>query len=46
MKKLREQIPARLEGDVWYASDMGEITALVREGVLLDTCDKLFGGLE
>jgi histidine ammonia-lyase len=30
IKNIRKQIPARLDGDIWYADDMAKITAMVR----------------
>ncbi len=46
MDEIRKDIPARLEGDVWYANDMAKIAGIVQEGVMLETCTDQFGGLE
>lgn len=46
LSEMRQHIPARLQGDIWYAKDMDRITELVSNGVLVDLCVSLFGGLE
>jgi len=43
---IRKNIPARLEGDVWYANDMAKIAGIVRQGVMLEICTGQFGELE
>ena len=43
---VREKIPARLEGDVWFAKDMAAITDLVREGAVVAACEAVIGRLE
>ena len=43
---LRDVIPARLEGDVWFAMDMEAADALVRRGELLVACEAVTGPLE
>ncbi len=46
MQNIRKDIPARLDGDIWYANDMAKSVELLRSCVMLETCTRLFGGLE
>ncbi len=44
--RIRKDIPARLEGDLWYAKDMYAIAELVRSGAVMSACEKVTGELE
>ncbi|WP_282607014.1 histidine ammonia-lyase [Pelagibius sp. Alg239-R121] len=46
MASIRKKIPARLEGDIWFAKDMDAIASLVREGAVLAACEAVIGALE
>jgi len=39
IKQIRKTIPARLDGDVWYADDMAAIVGMVRAGEVLRVLD-------
>lgn len=44
--EIRKEIPARLDGDVWFANDMRDITEIVGSGSLLKTATEILGSLE
>ena len=46
LARVRERIPARLEGDIWFAKDMAAITDLVRSASVLKACESVIGPLE
>ncbi len=43
---VRNKIPARLDGDIWFAKDMTAITELVRNGAVVTACESVIGTLE
>ncbi len=43
---IRNEIPARLNGDVWFANDMNTIARIVNSGSLLSTATQVLGPLE
>ncbi len=46
LKAVRETIPDRREGDVWYADDMVAARALVQSAGVLAACEAVVGVLE
>ncbi|TQV75801.1 HAL/PAL/TAL family ammonia-lyase [Denitrobaculum tricleocarpae] len=43
---VRNEIPARLEGDIWFAKDMNAIIDLVCDGRVVAACESVIGRLE
>ncbi|MCC5976607.1 MAG: aromatic amino acid lyase [Salinarimonas sp.] len=43
---IRETIPPALDGDRWYAQEMGDALALVRSGAVVDAVENAVGLLE
>lgn len=43
---VRDQVPARLEGDVWFARDMAAVTNLLRSGAIIEASERVVGRLE
>lgn len=43
---IREKIPARLEGDIWYAKDMADIANMVKSNQVIEACEAVAGNLE
>ena len=43
---IRETIPPALEGDRWYAREMGDALALVRSGAVIEAVENAIGLLE
>ncbi len=46
LSAVRTSIPARLEGDIWFAKDMNTVTELVRDGVVIEACESVIGALK
>ena len=46
LKAVREDIPYRHEGDVWYADDMAAARVLVQKGAVLTACEGVVGIIE
>ena len=38
VERIREDIPARFEGDFWFATDMDAIVSLLRKGPIINVC--------
>jgi histidine ammonia-lyase len=46
MAAIRAVIPPALEGDRWYAGEMGQALALLRSGGVVDAVESAVGALE
>jgi histidine ammonia-lyase len=46
LEAIRGAIPPALEGDRWYATEMGQALALVRSGVVTEAVEAAVGALE
>lgn len=42
---VRDKVPARLDGDIWFAKDMAAVTDLLRSGLCIDASEGVIGSL-
>ena len=43
--RIRQEIPTRDQGDVWFARDMADMLRLVEDGAVLEACEAVIGQL-
>jgi histidine ammonia-lyase len=44
--QIRQEIPARLDGDFWFATDMEAIVSMLRRGLLVEACETVVDQFE